>query len=43
MNQQISKKELYAEAFALLDRAEKLLLGARAKHEQAVSAQKKAA
>lgn len=38
-----SRKDLYREAFALLKRAEELLLGARAKHEQAAKAQRKAA
>ena len=37
-----SLHELYREAFALLNRAEELLLAARAKHEQ-TAAQKKAA
>jgi hypothetical protein len=41
----MDKKSLYKEAFALLKRAQELLLAARAKHEQAVAAavQKKAA
>lgn len=41
MNTHKSKKDMYKEAFALLERAEQLLLAARAKHEQAT--QKKAA
>lgn len=39
----MSKQALYREAFALLKRADELLLAARAKHEKAAAAQKKAA
>lgn len=35
MNMQKSKDELFDEAFALMERAEQLLLAARARHEQA--------
>jgi len=39
----MSKQELYREAFALLKRADQLLLAARAKHEQASSTEQKKA
>jgi hypothetical protein len=43
MNDEKRRKELFAEAFALLDRAEALLLAARADHERRCEELKRAA
>lgn len=42
MNDQIRRERLYKEAFALLERANRLIFDARAKHEQ-MAAERKAA